>query len=107
MRNIFDFCSTAVYFCRQSGNPFLNIERETAILRKINHPNVVKLFEIMDDPEEDMMYFVFEFMDRGCILSIPTGKSVSVSAVDRYCGEFRGMFVYVIWLPKVQHLKTY
>ncbi|XP_055330486.1 calcium/calmodulin-dependent protein kinase kinase-like [Paramacrobiotus metropolitanus] len=57
---------------KQSKNPFLNIERETSILKKINHPNIVKLFEIMDDPDEDNMYFVFEYMDRGCILSIPT-----------------------------------
>lgn len=62
------------YGCRKSGNPFLNIERECKILKMVNHPNVVKLFEIMDDPANDLIYFVFEFMGRGSILSLPTSK---------------------------------
>ena len=45
---------------RKSGNPFLNIERETSILKLLTHPNIVKLFEILNDPEEDLSYFVFE-----------------------------------------------
>ena len=30
--------------------------REIAILKKIDHPNVVKLVEVVDDPEEDTLY---------------------------------------------------
>ncbi|XP_055343700.1 calcium/calmodulin-dependent protein kinase kinase-like [Paramacrobiotus metropolitanus] len=69
---------------KQSKNPFLNIERETSILKKIYHPNIVKLFEIMDDPEEDNMYFVFEYMDRGCILTIPTDTPLKESVAISY-----------------------
>ena len=30
--------------------------REIAILKKVDHPNVVKLVEVVDDPEEDNLY---------------------------------------------------
>lgn len=33
--------------------PWDNIGREIAILKKLDHPNVVKLFEVLDDPLQD------------------------------------------------------
>ena len=30
--------------------------REIAIMKKLDHPNVVKLVEVVDDPEEDNLY---------------------------------------------------
>ena len=30
--------------------------REIAIMKKLNHPNVIKLHEVIDDPEEDKLY---------------------------------------------------
>ena len=30
--------------------------REIAIMKKLDHPNVVKLVEVVDDPEDDQMY---------------------------------------------------
>ena len=32
------------------------VYREIAILKKLDHPNVVKLVEVVDDPEEDNLY---------------------------------------------------
>ena len=34
----------------------LQVYREIAILKKLDHPNVVKLVEVVDDPEEDNLY---------------------------------------------------
>ena len=30
--------------------------REIAIMKKLDHPNVVKLVEVLDDPEDDQLY---------------------------------------------------
>ena len=37
-------------------NPLERVYREIAILKKLDHPNVVKLVEVLDDPEEDNLY---------------------------------------------------
>lgn len=35
------------------STPLDNISREIAILKKLDHPNVVRLIEVLDDPHED------------------------------------------------------
>ena len=37
-------------------NPLEKVYREIAILKKLAHPNVVKLVEVLDDPAEDNFY---------------------------------------------------
>ncbi len=37
-------------------DPLQKVYREIAILKKLDHPNVVKLYEVLDDPEEDNLY---------------------------------------------------
>ena len=37
----------------QVKSPLDNIHREIAILKKLDHPNVVKLIEVLDDQRED------------------------------------------------------
>lgn len=39
---------------------------------QLDHPNVVKLIEVLDDPLEDSLYLVFELLNQGEVLSIPT-----------------------------------
>ena len=37
-------------------NPMDKVHREIAILKKLSHPNIVKLVEVLDDPEQDNLY---------------------------------------------------
>ncbi|KAI5726039.1 hypothetical protein M8J77_023179 [Diaphorina citri] len=60
---------------RMSGiNPLDKVYREIAILKKLDHPNVVKLVEVLDDPYEDNLYLVFELLERGEVMHIPCEK---------------------------------
>ena len=42
-------------------NAFQDVMREIAIMKKLNHPNVIKLHEVLDDPEEDKLYLSKNF----------------------------------------------
>lgn len=41
------------------------IRREIAIMKKINHPNVVQLKEVMDDENSRKIYLVLEYLENG------------------------------------------
>lgn len=41
---------------RKGTNPLDKVYREIAVLKKLDHPNVVKLIEVLDDPSEDHLY---------------------------------------------------
>lgn len=59
------------------------MQREIAILKKVDHPYVVRLFEVLDDPSEDNLYLVFELVDRGEVMEVP-GKPLSEQAARKY-----------------------
>lgn len=46
-------------------NPLERVYIEIAILKKLNHPNVVRLIEVLDDPEQDNLYMTFELVEHG------------------------------------------
>lgn len=46
------------------------IREEVAIMKKLNHPNLVQLIEVLDDPEEDSLYMVMEICKKGVIMSV-------------------------------------
>ena len=37
-------------------NQLGKIKKEIAILKKCNHPHIVRLFEVIDDPQSDKIY---------------------------------------------------
>jgi [calcium/calmodulin-dependent protein kinase] kinase len=46
------------------------IREEIAIMKKLNHPNLVQLIEVLDDPEEDSLYMVMEMCKRGVVMKV-------------------------------------
>ncbi|XP_034024236.1 calcium/calmodulin-dependent protein kinase kinase 1b isoform X2 [Thalassophryne amazonica] len=52
--------------------PLERVYREIAILKKLDHNNVVKLVEVLDDPDEDGLHMAFELMTKGPVMEVPT-----------------------------------
>lgn len=50
------------------GTALDNIKKELAIWKKLDHENVVSLYEIIDDPEKDKLYMVSELVDGGPVM---------------------------------------
>lgn len=46
------------------------IREEVAIMKKLHHPNLVNLIEVLDDPEEDSLYMVLEMCKKGVVMKV-------------------------------------
>jgi [calcium/calmodulin-dependent protein kinase] kinase len=40
------------------------VEREIAIMKKLEHPYVIKLYEVLDDPQNDKLYLIMEYAEE-------------------------------------------
>ncbi|CAM6103590.1 unnamed protein product [Calypogeia fissa] len=47
------------------GKDMQGAMREIAIMKKLHHPNVVALFEVIDDPSDRKLYLVLEYVEGG------------------------------------------
>ncbi|KAJ5373645.1 Calcium/calmodulin-dependent/calcium-dependent protein kinase [Penicillium concentricum] len=51
-------------------NPLYLIKEEIAIMKKLNHSNLVSLIEVLDDPSEDSLYMVMEMCKKGVVMKV-------------------------------------
>ncbi|KAI1311142.1 hypothetical protein F5Y03DRAFT_411017 [Xylaria venustula] len=75
-----------------TASPQDKTKREIAILKKIRHPNVVALLEIIDDPELKKIYVVLEHVELGEVVwrkkGIPYICSWERNMIERgMCGD--------------------
>ncbi|GAA5795642.1 kinase-like domain-containing protein [Helicostylum pulchrum] len=74
----------------KSSNPLDLVRGEMAVLKKLNHPHIVRLFEVLDDPSGDSLYMVFEMMHKGVLMEIEVdqvAKPFSEDVARRYFKE--------------------
>jgi serine/threonine protein kinase len=45
------------------------VEKEIAIMKKLDHPHVVNLIEVLDDPTVDKLYIIMEFVKNGSLMN--------------------------------------
>ncbi|GAB7343701.1 hypothetical protein MBLNU457_1684t1 [Dothideomycetes sp. NU457] len=53
-----------------TNNSLELIKEEIAIMKKLNHNNLVNLIEVLDDPEEDSLYMVLEMCKKGVVMKV-------------------------------------
>ena len=56
-----------------------DVKREIAIMKRLSHPHVLRLYEVMDDPKVNKLYLVLEYMRRGDLMKIQQGDSKAYS----------------------------
>lgn len=52
------------------NNSLSLIKEEIAIMKKLNHNNLVSLIEVLDDPQEDSLYMVLEMCKKGVVMKV-------------------------------------
>ncbi|KAK1565807.1 hypothetical protein Q3G72_035481, partial [Acer saccharum] len=54
----------------QSESAMENVYREVSILKRLDHPNIVNLFQVIDDQNADHLYMVLEYVEGNPISNI-------------------------------------
>ena len=60
------------------------LKREIAIMKKVDHRNVVRLVEVMDDPHNDRLYLVMEYVELGHVGSSEMPEPIPLHLVKQY-----------------------
>jgi [calcium/calmodulin-dependent protein kinase] kinase len=77
----------------EQGNPLYLIKEEIAIMKKLDHPNLVPLIEVLDDPEEDSLYMVLEMCKKGVIMKVDLNNRAEPYDVESCRCWFRDLML--------------
>jgi [calcium/calmodulin-dependent protein kinase] kinase len=69
------------------------IREEIAIMKKLNHPNVVSLIEVLDDPDEDSLYMVMEMCKKGVVMHVGLDQTADPYTEEQCRFWFRDMIL--------------
>jgi len=62
-------------------------------MKKLNHPNLVSLIEVLDDPEEDSLYMVLEMCKKGVVMKVGLGEKSDPYDVESCRCWFRDLIL--------------
>lgn len=82
----------------ENGHPLDLIREEIAIMKKLNHPNLVSLIEVLDDPTEDSLYMVMEMCKKGVIMKVGLGEWADPYDDERCRLWFRDLILGIEYL---------
>ncbi|KAJ9152011.1 CAMKK/META protein kinase [Pleurostoma richardsiae] len=74
------------------------IREEIAIMKKLDHPNLVSLIEVLDDPEEDSLYMVLEMCKKGVIMKVGLDQAADPYEEEECRCWFRDLILGIEYL---------
>ena len=80
------------------GNPLYLIREEIAIMKKLNHHNLVGLLEVLDDPTEDSLYMVMEMCKKGVVMKVEVGDRADPYTPEECRCWFRDLILGIEYL---------
>ncbi|KAF2273190.1 Pkinase-domain-containing protein [Westerdykella ornata] len=82
----------------EENNSLDLIKEEIAIMKKLNHPNLVSLIEVLDDPEEDSLYMVMEMCKKGVVMQVGLDERADPYPEEQCRCWFRDMILGIEYL---------
>lgn len=55
-------------FGMRKGTAYEDVLREISIMKDLDHKNIVKLYEVINDPNEDRLFLVVEYAEGGPVM---------------------------------------
>lgn len=89
---------TNIHNAEAAGNPLFLIRSEIAIMKKLDHENVIDLLEVLDDPEGDSLYMVLELCKKGVIMNIGFGANANPYSDEECRHWFRDLILGIEYL---------
>ncbi|KAM3499449.1 hypothetical protein MY10362_007294 [Beauveria mimosiformis] len=74
------------------------IREEVAIMKKLDHPNLVQLIEVLDDPNEDSLYMVLEMCKKGVVMKVGLDDHADPYSDDTCRCYFRDLILAIEYL---------
>ncbi|KAI8149196.1 kinase-like domain-containing protein [Fennellomyces sp. T-0311] len=68
---------------------------EADVLKLLDHPNIIRLVQTIDDPEGDSIYLVMEMAEKGAIMNIASNTTVKPYSQEK-CRSYFGQLVDAI-----------
>lgn len=60
-----------------------NVKKEIAIMKKLIHNNIIRLFEVIENPDYDKIYLVMEYAEQGQLIDWDEDSNRWVFCNDR------------------------
>lgn len=76
-------------------------------MKKLDHPNLVSLIEVLDDPEEDSLYMVLEMCKKGVIMRVDLNERAEPYDVESCRCWFRDMILGIEYCKIYLNLRYY
>lgn len=74
---IMDKTSLKTKMISSKETAYTQVQKEMAVMKQMDHPNVLRLFEIIDDPNEHKLYLITEFVKNGSLAGRIRKKDLS------------------------------
>ena len=65
------------------GNSLYLIRKEITIINKLDHPNIVSLVEVLNDPTDDWLYIVIEICKKGIAIKVRLDEKAYLYNLER------------------------
>lgn len=82
----------------QTATKALRLQREITIMKKLNHPNCLKIMEVIDDSKCDTLYLVLELAERGDVMSDLEDDDCVEDVLEKVWNYFRDLIAALEYL---------
>lgn len=62
-----------------------SVKEELKVLQKLEHPNIIYLHEIIDDPDKDELYLVTEYHSKGSLGEVVEKRNKPYDHFNKKC----------------------